>query len=148
MTEQIAPPEIGSLWKGQGGIYAGEYTIDGQDYYLIRGGILDAARWGEIGESSTGLLDGKANTELMTDSPAAASAKSYYADGHDDFYLPSSGEAGRIRENVGHAFIGHVWTSSGRSDHDAYAMHYDSGRIGSILKTTAVQVMPIRRIPK
>ncbi|PHN61212.1 hypothetical protein AO268_03760 [Pseudomonas sp. ICMP 8385] len=151
--EQITIPEIGAVWSGQGGIYAGFIPArNGADgYHLILGDEMGSFEWGQYGEESpaTSLTDGRANTLALIESggeyPAAIAAHKHEADGHADFYLPAAAELYEIWLNLNGKLSGWVWSSSQRSADTAFLMYFDDGGQGSTVKDYELRVRPVRR---
>ena len=151
--EQITIPEIGAVWPGQGGIYAGFMPArkGAEGYHLILGEELARAEWGQYGDESpaTSLIDGRANTlaliESGDDHPAAIAAHKHEADGHADFYLPAAAELYEIWLNLSGKLSGWVWSSSQRSAYLAFFMVFDGGYQSYGVKLTELRVRPVRR---
>ena len=154
-TLQDAIPAIGSVWEGQGGIYAGiRQSEDGRLYHLIfaEKDVGDHA-WGERGTetSATSKVDGILNTTVLLDAPgsfpAADAAAKYAADGHADFYLPSIGELNHgwqiLAEYLSKTWY---WSSSQRSAYLAFTMHFDAGSQYYDDKDDELRVRPVRKL--
>ena len=150
---QITIPEIGAVWPGQGGIYAGFMPArnGSEGYHLILGDELERAEWGQYGDESpaTSLIDGRANTLALIESgseyPAAVAAHKHEADGHTDFYLPAAAELYEIWLNLNGKFAGWVWSSSQRSADYAFGMGFVDGLQDSLGKGYELRVRPVRR---
>ncbi|MBD9459141.1 DUF1566 domain-containing protein [Pseudomonas sp. PDM05] len=150
---QITIPEIGAVWPGQGGIYAGFIPArnGAEGYHLILGDDLERAEWGQYGDESpaTSLIDGRANTLALIESggeyPAAIAAHKHEADGHADFYLPAAAELYEIWLNLNGKLAGWVWSSSQRSAHIAFVMDFDDGSQDLNGKDFELRVRPVRR---
>jgi hypothetical protein len=150
---QITIPEIGAVWPGQGGIYAGFIPArnGAEGYHLILGDELGQFEWGPYGEESpaTSLIDGRANTLALIESggqyPAAIAAHEHDADGHTDFYLPAAAELYETWLNLNGKLTGWVWSSSQRSAYGAFGMTFDDGYQGYGGKGYELRVRPVRR---
>lgn len=150
---QITIPEIGAVWPGQGGIYAGFIPARNgvEGYHLILGEELARAEWGQHGDESpaTSLIDGRANTLALIESGgeylAAIAAHKHEADGHADFYLPAAAELYEIWLNLNGKLSGWVWSSSQRSANDAFHMDFDDGSQHYVAKSYELRVRPVRR---
>ena len=151
--QQIVTPEIGAVWPGQGGIYAGFIPArnGAEGYHLILGEELARAEWGQYGEESpaTSLIDGRANTLALIESggeyPAAIAAHKHEADGHADFYLPAAAELYEIWLNLNGKLSGWVWSSSQRSANFAFYMLFVDGFQTVNDKDYELRVRPVRR---
>ena len=150
---QITIPEIGAVWPGQGGIYAGFIPArnGAEGYHLILGDELGRFEWGQYGDESpaTSLIDGRANTLALIESggeyPAAIAAHKHEADGHTDFYLPAAAELYEIWLNLNGKLSGWVWSSSQRSAYDAFTMVFGDGYQLNLVKLNELRVRPVRR---
>jgi hypothetical protein len=150
---QITIPEIGAVWPGQGGIYAGFIPArnGAEGYYLILGDELGKFEWGPYGEESpaTSLVDGRANTLALIESgseyPAAIAAHEHEADGHSDFYLPAAAELYETWLNLNGKLPGWVWSSSQRSADTAFTMYFGDGSQDFFGKSYELRVRPVRR---
>jgi len=150
---QITIPEIGAVWPGQGGIYAGFIPArnGAEGYHLILGDELGKFEWGPYGEESpaTSLVDGRANTLALIESgsecPAAIAAHEHEADGHSDFYLPAAAELYETWLNLNGKLTGWVWSSSQRSAYIAFGMYFGGGYQGNFAKYYELRVRPVRR---
>ena len=151
--EQITIPEIGAVWPGQGGIYAGFIPArnGAEGYHLILGDELERAEWGQYGDESpaTSLIDGRANTEALVNAdgeyPAAIAAYEHIAEGHGDFYLPAAAELYEIWLNLNGKLAGWVWSSSKRSADYAFRLHFVDGHQDYGGKGFELRVRPVRR---
>ena len=150
---QVTIPEIGAVWPGQGGIYAGFIPArnGAEGYHLILGDELGRFEWGQYGDESpaTSLIDGRANTLALIESggeyPAAIAAHKHEADGHTDFYLAAAAELYEIWLNLNGKLAGWVWSSSQRSADFAFYMYFGDGYQGSGAKDYELRVRPVRR---
>ncbi|EPL03915.1 DUF1566 domain-containing protein [Pseudomonas sp. CF161] len=150
---QVTIPEIGVVWPGQGGIYAGFMPArnGAEGYHLILGEELGRFEWGQYGDESpaTSLIDGRANTLALIESggqyPAATAAHEHEADGHADFYLPAAAELYEIWLNLNGKLSGWVWSSSQRSASYAFYVYFGDGSQLSYGKTNELRVRPVRR---
>ncbi|WP_025126440.1 DUF1566 domain-containing protein [Pseudomonas sp. PH1b] len=150
---QVTIPEIGTVWTGQGGIYAGFMPArNGADgYHLVLGEELGRFEWGQYGDESpaTSLTDGRANTEALVNAdgeyPAAIAAYEHIAEGHGDFYLPATAELYEIWLNLNGKLSGLVWSSSQYSAHNAYLMDFVDGWLYYYGKYAERLVRPVRR---
>lgn len=152
--EQITLPEIGAVWPGQGGIYAGFMPArkGAEGYHLILGEELARAEWGQYGDESpaTSLIDGRANTEALVNAdgeyPAAIAAYEHIAEGHGDFYLPAAAELYEIWLNLSGKLSGWVWSSSQRSAYGAFGLDFDAGSQDTTGKGGELRVRPVRGV--
>ncbi|PRW68809.1 DUF1566 domain-containing protein [Pseudomonas fluorescens] len=152
MSAPCVAPSIGEYWPGQGGINAGFVPRRGEvaAHYLIFGDKdLGEFKWGRYQEESqaTSKWDGKANTDALIAAgghPAAEAARSYTADGHEDFDLPA---AAQLHQAWTHDLItkGYYWSSSQRSAHTAFYMLFDVGYQYDFAKYLELRVRPVRR---
>ncbi|WEX18933.1 DUF1566 domain-containing protein [Pseudomonas sp. G11] len=150
---QVTIPEIGAVWPGQGGIYAGFMPARNGDegYHLVLGDELGRFEWGQYGDDSpaTSLIDGRANTLALIESggeyPAAIAVHKHEADGHTDFYLPAAAELYEIWLNLNGKLAGWVWSSSQRSALSAFLMLFVDGSQFYYAKGGELRVRPVRR---
>ncbi|PMX22736.1 MULTISPECIES: DUF1566 domain-containing protein [unclassified Pseudomonas] len=151
--QQLTIPEIGAVWPGQGGIYAGFIPVrnGAQGYHLVLGDELGSFEWGQYGDESpaTSLIDGRANTEALVNAdgeyPAAIAAYEHIAEGHGDFYLPAAAELYEIWLNLNGKLAGWVWSSSQRSADLAFYMGFAGGSQYDFVKNLELRVRPVRR---
>ena len=129
----LVPPAIGEYWVGHGGLYGGrrEYP-EGLCYVIFA--VTDVGRhsYGEQGTNveATSGIDGRENTAILINRegshPAADAASAYTRDGHNDFYLPSSGELHHGYLYLPESFEKDWYISSTQRSAD-YAYHMDFG---------------------
>ncbi|ONH52902.1 hypothetical protein BLL36_18060 [Pseudomonas cedrina subsp. cedrina] len=153
-TSGLVPPAIGDYWVGQGGLYGGrrEYP-EGLCYVIFA--VTDVGRhsYGEHGTNveATSGIDGRENTTILVNRdgshPAADAASAYTRDGHNDFYLPSSGELHHGYLYLPEAFEKEWYISSTqRSAYYAYGMFFVDGWIYGNGKDYVRLARPVRRI--
>lgn len=145
-------PAVGAYWPGEGGINAGFVPARGDvpAHYLILGTkSLGELKWGRYKEESKAISkwDGKANTDALIAAgghPAAEAARAYTADGHSDFDLPA---ASQLYQVWAYDLIaeGAYWSSSQRSAHYAFLMHFGDGYQLNHVKSFELHVRPVRR---
>lgn len=134
---QIAIPEIGAVWPGQGGIYGGlrQYP-EGLCHVIYAAQDLPGRYgYGDYGVSveATSRTDGRADTEVLVGRegkyPAAIAAAAYTAEGHTDFYLPSIGELHHAWQFAPESFSEEWYylSSTQRSAYGAYYMDFEDG---------------------
>jgi len=153
-------PAIGTYWEGQGGVNGGLFPGGDKPYYLIVPTGDDAEstlEWGGYGDELNGAnspWDGKANTADMfgADKPhhAAQFCSVFERDGHSDFYLMARREAAFLEITLGDKDVfskNWHWSSTQRSAHYAFFMHFDDGNQFSYGKYGELRVRPVRRLP-
>jgi hypothetical protein len=159
-TERPAPPRIGQMWPGEGGVYAGLMRGEnGQpDYHLIVPtdplGQHDGIAWGGFGMEAPGpasSFDGLANTTALAGAgdayPAAQWATGIAIDGHTDWYLPSRRELRLCWVNVPEQFeSGWYWTSTQCSRHYAWIQNFGDGLQLSNGKDGQARARAVRRL--
>lgn len=149
----LVPPAIGEYWVGQGGIYGGrrEYP-EGLCYVIFA--VTDVGRhsYGEYGTNveATSGIDGRENTAILINRegshPAADAASAYTRDGHNDFYLPSSGELHHGYLYLPESFEKDLYISSTqRSANFAYTMDFVDGWLNNNAKYYERLARPVRR---
>ncbi|EKT4504111.1 DUF1566 domain-containing protein [Pseudomonas putida] len=148
-----APPAIGEIWPGQGGIYGGlRLYPEGMCHVIFAEADAGKHAFGDYGTEveGTNQVDGRANSALLLaregKHPAAIAAAGYTADGHSDFYLPASGELHHGYLYLPQAFE-KAWyvSSSQRSAHYAYSMAFEGGWLNGTRKNDECFVRPVRR---
>ncbi|MFW3895319.1 DUF1566 domain-containing protein [Pseudomonas bharatica] len=155
MNAQLTPPNIGEIWPGQGGIYAGIVPArnGAEAYHLIIGEEIGRFAWDPHCDHSnaSSLIDGQANTKDLIESggdyPAAHAAAQHIADGHADFYLPAAAELYEAWLNLGYKDWGLVWSSSQRSANNAFSLLFVDGYQVNSGKNLELRVRPVRRLP-
>lgn len=149
------PPAIGETWAGQGGIYGGiRQYHDGLRHIIFAAQDVGKYAFGDSGTEieGTNQVDGRANTAFLIaregKHPAAIAASGYSADGHNDFYLPASGELHHGYLYLPQAFE-KAWyvSSSQRSADSAYLMGFEGGWLGFDHKGNECLVRPVRSLP-
>jgi len=149
-------PALGEYWPGQGGINGGLVAARGDvpaHYLIFAAKDAGSFEWGPRNTDlpGTSKTDGKLNTELMCfeekNYPAANACAEYEADGHNDFYLPAAAELYQGWLNCPQVFAQdcYYWSSSQRSAHYAFFMHFGGGLQGSFAKLNEFRVRPVRR---
>ncbi|MNJ56559.1 hypothetical protein D3C77_521120 [compost metagenome] len=148
-------PAVGQPWPGQGGINGGLVPARGdvpEHYLIIAAKDIGDHAWGGYREESkaTSKTDGMANTAVLIkgDHPAAKAAANYTADNHVSFYLPSAAELYHCWVNCPEVFAQdcYYWSSSQRSAHGAFLMHFAAGLQDGHDKGFELRVRPVRRL--
>lgn len=148
--QTITRPAIGEYWAGQGGIYGGrrEYP-EGLCYVIFAATDVGKHAYGEHGTNveATSNIDGRENTAVMVNRdgshPAADASYAYTCDGHNDFYLPSSGELHHGYLYLPEAFEkGWYISSTQRSAYHAFTMTFAVGHQGYGVKLSELRVRP------
>ncbi|PZQ41050.1 MAG: hypothetical protein DI560_07785 [Pseudomonas putida] len=149
----LTPPAIGEYWPGQGGIYGGlRLYPEGMCHIIFAAADAGKHAFGDYGTEIEGAnqVDGRANTALLIaregKHPAAIAATGHAADGHNDFYLPASGELHHGYLYLPQAFE-KAWyvSSSQRSANYAYTMDFEDGWLNDSHKDNEFLVRPVRR---
>ena len=148
-----APPAIGEIWPGQGGIYGGlRLYPEGMCHVIFAEADAGKHAFGDYGTEvdGTNQVDGRANSALLLaregKHPAAIAAAGYTADGHSDFYLPASGELHHGYLYLPQAFeMAWYVSSSQRSADYAYYVDFEDGWLFNGLKDYECFVRPVRR---
>lgn len=148
-------PAIGEYWPGQGGHNGG--LVPARDgipahYLIIAAQDAGSHEWGGRGKesSATSKRDGLANTQTLLAEgghPAASACAEYQADGNGDFYLPAAAELYQCWLNVPDMFDQsyRYWSSTQRSAHFAFDMHFVDGFQSHLDKDYELRVRPVRR---
>jgi hypothetical protein len=138
-------PKIGTVWEGQGGVYAGVMRGEnGSDYHMIvptdPQGVNASIQWGSRGKEEPAAVsefDGMANTRALissgNDHPVAKWVAGIKIDGHVDFYLPARRELSLMYANVPELFekVWH-WSSTQYSADGAWGQYfYGGGQYGA-----------------
>ena len=158
-NSEIVVPAIGSIWPGQGGVYAGLIRgEDGQPNHHLVVAIADAGKlkgeWGNYGNAITGAEsrnDGLANTKAMADagSKLAKAALSLEIEGHADFYLPAQAELMLCFANAREHFDKEWhWSSTQYSAYYAWAQYFSTGNVNDHVKVNEFRARAVRRIPE
>ncbi|MGB5955425.1 DUF1566 domain-containing protein [Pseudomonas sp.] len=150
---KLTPPAIGEHWPGQGGIYGGlRLYPEGMCHVIFAAHDVGKHAFGDCGTEveGTNQVDGRANTALLIaregQHPAAIAAAGYTADGHNDFYLPASGELHHGYLYLPQAFEKAWYVSSSQfSANFAYGMGFGVGWLDGYLKDFERLVRPVRR---
>lgn len=148
------PPAIGEYWVGQGGIYGGlRHYPEGLCHIIFATADVGKHAYGEYGTNveATSNIDGRENTAILVNRdgshPAADAASAYTRDGHNDFYLPSSGELHHGYLYLPEAFEKDWYISSTqRSADTAYTMDFEDGWLRNNAKGNERLARPVRRI--
>ncbi|WLH10344.1 DUF1566 domain-containing protein [Pseudomonas hefeiensis] len=151
----IATPNIGEYWPGQGGVYVGiRHYPDGPHHLIVGTEDLGRFAWGEYGTETgaTSRTHGILNTTTLLEAdgsfPAAEAAANYTADGHHDYGLPSIGELNQVWQCAPDLITeGAYWSSSQRSANYAFFMDFDDGDQSISGKSLELRVRPVRRLP-
>jgi len=154
-----AVPEIGKPWPGQGGINGGYIEARGDvpaHYLIFAAKDVGDHEWGGRGVEVKGLskTDGYTNTQVLIGNdderkyPAADACAEYQADGHHDFYLPAAAELYQGWLNCPEVFAQdcYYWSSTQRSAHFAFHMHFVGGIQYGGGKYDELRVRPVRRL--
>ncbi len=147
------PPAIGEYWPGQGGIYGGiRLYPEGMCHIIFADQDVGKHAFGDYGTEieGTNQVDGRANTALLIaregKHPAAIAATGYTADGHNDFYLPASGELHHGYLYLPQAFEKAWYVSSSQFSADlAYSLDFEDGWLYNYVKFYERLVRPVRR---
>lgn len=149
---QVAIPEVGHPWPGQGGINGGFVPAIGDvpaHYLIFAHADIGEHEWGGRSQESkaTSRHDGKTNTDILIAEgghPAAEAARAHQADGHSDFDLPA---ASQLYQAWVHGLIteGAYWSSSQRSANLAFRMLFGGGCQDFLGKYGELRVRPVRR---
>ena len=150
----LVPPAIGEYWVGQGGLYGGrrEYP-EGLCYVIFAVTNVGRHSYGEYGTEVEAVSrhDGRENTAILVSRdgshPAADAAYAFTCDGHNDFYLPSSGELHHGYLYLPESFEKDWYISSTQRAADyAYNMGFAGGWLGTSAKNYERLARPVRRI--
>ncbi|NMY09011.1 DUF1566 domain-containing protein [Pseudomonas veronii] len=152
--DSLAPPAIGDYWPGQGGLYGGlRHYPEGLCHIIFAAKDVGRHSYGEYGTNveATSNIDGRENTAILVNRdgshPAADAAYGYTCDGHNDFYLPSSGELHHGYLYLPESFEKDWYISSTqRSANGAYYMDFVDGWLNYYAKTNERLARPVRRI--
>lgn len=154
---ELVVPQVGAIWEGQGGIYAGVMRGEnGAPNYHLIAGTEDGERleWGGYGKKIMGSdskLDGAANTKALLASkhshPGAKWAAEYTRDGHSDFYLPAQRELNLAYATIAEEFAdAWYWTSTQCYAYDAWIQSFGYGYQNYASKDYYYRVRAFRRI--
>ena len=152
--DSLTPPAIGDYWPGQGGLYGGlRHYPEGLCHIIFAAKDVGKHAYGEHGTSveATSNIDGRENTAILVNRdgshPAADAAYAYTCDGHNDFYLPSSGELHHGYLYLPESFEKDWYISSTqRSAYGAYGMDFGDGWLYGNAKYDERLARPVRRI--
>ncbi|WP_236454761.1 MULTISPECIES: DUF1566 domain-containing protein [unclassified Pseudomonas] len=152
--DSLTPPAIGDYWPGQGGLYGGlRHYPEGLCHIIFAAKDVGKHAYGEHGTSveATSNIDGRENTAILVNRdgshPAADAAYAYTCDGHNDFYLPSSGELHHGYLYLPESFEKDWYISSTqRSAYGAYGMDFGDGWLTNDVKLYERLARPVRRI--
>lgn len=152
--DSLTPPAIGDYWPGQGGLYGGlRHYPEGLCHIIFAAKDVGKHAYGEHGTSveATSNIDGLENTAILVNRdgshPAAEAAYAYTCDGHNDFYLPSSGELHHGYLYLPESFEKDWYISSTqRSAIHAYSMVFEDGWLSGDGKDGERLARPVRRI--
>jgi hypothetical protein len=154
---ELVVPQVGSIWEGQGGFYAGIMRgANGAANYHLIVGTEDGERleWGAYGKKIEGAdskLDGLANTKALLASkhshPAAKWTSEYTRDGHTDFYLPAQRELNLAYATLAEEFSPNwYWSSTQFSAYDAWYQDFGDGAQDASSKDFDYRVRAFRSI--
>ncbi|WP_256825539.1 DUF1566 domain-containing protein [Pseudomonas juntendi] len=154
-AQKLTPPAIGEYWPGQGGIYGGiRQYHDGLRHIIFAAQDVGKYAFGDSGTEieGTNQVDGRANTAFLIaregKHPAAIAASGYSADGHNDFYLPASGELHHGYLYLPQAFEKAWYVSSSQfSANYAYYLDFEDGWLYDNVKNDERLVRPVRSLP-
>jgi hypothetical protein len=152
-------PKIGTVWEGEGGIYAGVMRGGNcPDYHLIvptdAAAVNASIEWGSRGKEEPGAVsefDGMANTRALissgNDHPVAKWVAGIKIDGHADFYLPARRELSLMYANVPELFekVWH-WSSTQYSADTAWIQLFDGGGQDDANKGYEGRAVAVRRL--
>jgi hypothetical protein len=129
----ISVPRIGTVWEGQGGVYAGmSLDENGQMYHLIRGPLAT-------------------DPDELTHEDATSWAAAQTVDGHSDFTLPTRRDLSLLKSTSQEAFRTDDWYwSSERHPADeliAFAQDFEDGDQGYFGVSLKCLACAVRRIP-
>lgn len=152
--DSLTPPAIGDYWPGQGGLYGGlRHYPEGLCHIIFAAKDVGRHSYGEHGTNveATSNIDGRENTAILVNRdgshPAAEAAYGYTCDGHNDFYLPSSGELHHGYLYLPESFEKDWYISSSqRSANYAYTMDFGDGWLHLNDKNNERLARPVRRI--
>lgn len=152
--DSLTPPAIGDYWPGQGGLYGGlRHYPEGLCHIIFAAKDVGKHAYGEHGTSveATSNIDGLENTAILVNRdgshPAAEAAYAYTCDGHNDFYLPSSGELHHGYLYLPESFEKDWYISSTQRSADyAYSMDFGGGWLLNYGKSDERLARPVRRI--
>lgn len=155
----LVVPAVGSVWPGQGGVYAGLVRgDDGQPGHHLIVATDDAGKlkgeWGNYGSEIKGASsrnDGVANTNAMADagSKLAKAVLALEIEGHADYYLPAQAELMLCFANAREHFDKEWhWSSTQSSASFAWSQHFSNGTTTSIAKFGEFRARAVRRIPE
>lgn len=152
--DSLTPPAIGDYWPGQGGLYGGlRHYPEGLCHIIFAAKDVGRHSYGEHGTNVEAIsnIDGRENTAILVNRdgshPAADAAYGYTCDGHNDFYLPSSGELHHGYLYLPESFEKDWYISSTqRSAHYAYLMDFVDGWLDYGGKSDERLARPVRRI--
>ena len=153
--DSLTPPAIGDYWQGQGGLYGGlRHYPEGLCHIIFAAKDVGRHSYGEHGTNveATSNIDGRENTAILVNRdgshPAAEAAYGYTCDGHNDFYLPSSGELHHGYLYLPESFEKDWYISSTqRSAYTAFYMYFVDGNQHDFAKSYELRVRPVRRLP-
>lgn len=152
--DSLTPPAICEYWPGQGGLYGGlRHYPEGLCHIIFAAKDVGRHSYGEHGTNveATSNIDGRENTAILVNRdgshPAADAAYGYTCDGHNDFYLPSSGELHHGYLYLPASFEKDWYISSTqRSADSAYFMVFEDGWLIILDKGDERLARPVRRI--
>lgn len=154
LSSGIVPPAIGEYWPGQGGLYGGlRHYPEGLCHIIFAAKDVGRHGYGEHGTSveATSNIDGRENTAILVNRdgshPAADAAYAYTCDGHNDFYLPSSGELHHGYLYLPESFEKDWYISSTQRSADvAYFLDFAAGWLFYCGKSYERLARPVRRL--
>lgn len=128
-TRALEVPRIGSIWPGEGGVYAG------------------LARGKNGGPDCHVILALAEPDKRLAWAPALEWAKTVEADGHTDFTVPSRGESALLYANLQDHFdqTAWYWTSTQYSQDVAFNQDFYDGGQGHDDKEYEARVRAVRR---
>ena len=158
VTIEVLEYGIGSTGPAGGIVfYVKDSESDGWRY--LEAATSDQATsvgWGghgtSVGGTSTGIGDGKANTEAIVRALGDGNYAAKICDdldlgGYADWFLPSKDELNALyeqRDTVGGFASSYYWSSSESSSIDAWLQHFSNGYQGDYYKSSDVHVRAVR----
>lgn len=154
----LTPPKAGEIWPGQGGRFI--CTVAASEGLPARHLVFGTEEAEELSfgpyekiASADSHLDGASNTAALLNSgkehPAAAWAKTYTADGHTDFHLPSRHDLllAYIHAKEHFSTDDWYWSSTQDSRNVAFVQDFENGNSSWSVKGYGHRVRACRWIP-
>jgi len=155
-------PEIGTYWKGQGGVYAGimpDYEGTQPRFLIFAEDEAVDISWGPDWTTEDGAHShdhGAANTRDLVncrkrahEHHAARFAAGYEKDGHQDFYLPATRELDVAYQTIRESFVETdlYWTSTEKSALMARVRNFGDVELDYLVKSMPARARPVRSMP-